>query len=343
MLKNELGNTNIYVTPVGFGVMTINKYQLDLPLDEGADLIRYALERGVNFFDTAQYYETYHYIRAALKLYRADPGGGGDKSLSDDQTNSNIGKTEKTRPVISSKSLCSSFDDMRFAVEEALREMDIDCVDIFLLHEVRADGDFESREGAWKYLQEAKKQGLVKAIGVSTHYIDVAEKMTDIEECDVVFPLINYVGLGIRKGNGKGTYQEMASAIEKLDAAGKGVFGMKAFGGGNLTGSYLEALDYVSGLKGVDSIMIGIGNKSEVDRMVEYAEGTIDRSYIPDISNKKIYINQGDCEGCGSCMKACPNKALYWNENGLADVNHDICITCGYCAPACPVRAIVLY
>lgn len=40
MLKNELGNTNIYVTPVGFGVMTINKYQLDLPLDEGAYLIR---------------------------------------------------------------------------------------------------------------------------------------------------------------------------------------------------------------------------------------------------------------------------------------------------------------
>ena len=96
-------------------------------------------------------------------------------------------------------------------------------------------------------------------------------------------------------------------------------------------------------LKGVDSIMIGIGNKSKVDRMVEYAEGTIDRSYTPDISNKKIYINQGDCEGCGSCMKACPNKALYWNENGLVDVNHDICITCGYCAPACPVRAIVLY
>ena len=69
--------------------------------------------------------------------------------------------------------------------------------------------------------------------------------------------------------------------------AGKGVFAMKAFGGGNLTGSYLEALDYVRDLPGVDSIMIGFGSKEEVDRIVEYAEGTIDPDYIPDVSRKR--------------------------------------------------------
>ena len=89
--------------------------------------------------------------------------------------------------------------------------------------------------------------------------------------------------------------------------------------------------------------MVGIGSKNEIDRIVEYAEGTIDRNYKPDVSKKKIYINQGDCEGCGSCMKACPNNAIFWNRDGLADINHDICLTCGYCAPVCPVKAIILY
>jgi Pyruvate/2-oxoacid:ferredoxin oxidoreductase delta subunit len=135
----------------------------------------------------------------------------------------------------------------------------------------------------------------------------------------------------------------MASAIKRNADAGKGVFAMKAFGGGNLTGDYLTALDYVSGLPGVASIMIGFGYHHEIDRIIEYAEGTIDRNYIPDIKNKKIQIDPGDCEGCGTCIERCPNRAIYKAESGVGDVDHSICLTCGYCAPVCPVRAIIMY
>lgn len=134
----------------------------------------------------------------------------------------------------------------------------------------------------------------------------------------------------------------MAAAIKANADAGKGVFAMKALGGGVLTGSYLEALDYVSSLEGMHSMMVGFGKKEEVDRIVEYVEGTIDRDYVPDISHKKIRIDQGDCEGCGSCIERCPNKAIFRNENGLADIDHSVCLTCGYCAPVCPVRAIIM-
>ncbi len=71
-------------------------------------------------------------------------------------------------------------------------------------------------------------------------------------------------------------------------------------------------------------------------------DGTIDPGYTPDLSNKKIRIDQGDCEGCGACMGRCPNHAIFRNNNGLAEVDHHICLTCGYCAPVCPVRAIIL-
>lgn len=318
MEKKVLGNTEIQVTSVGMGVLTVGKNQLNLPIKEGAEILRYALERGINFIDTAQYYETYPYIKEALK-----------------------GLEQK--PVVCSKSLDVSYSQMEYAIKEALREMELETIDIFLLHEVRQDPDWEYRSGAWRCLVEAKKAGLVKAIGVSTHHVDVAEKMAQVEEADVLFPLINFQSLGIRKGDGPGTKEEMAAAIKANADAGKGVFAMKVFGGGNLTGSYRKALDYVASLEGVSSMMVGIGSKEEADRLIQYAEGTLDSAYKPDLTNKKIRIDQGDCEGCGACKERCPNNAIYWNENGLAQVDPSICLTCGYCAPVCPVRAIIMF
>jgi aryl-alcohol dehydrogenase-like predicted oxidoreductase/ferredoxin len=318
MKKNILGKTGIAVTPVGFGVLTVGRTQLNMPVREGAAILRYALERGVNFLDTAQYYETYPYIREALRGTRL-------------------------APVIVSKSLHASGRGMRDAIEEARRELDRDVIDLFLLHELRHGEDFESRRSAFEALCEAKAKGLVKAVGASTHHADVAERMAGIPEMDVLFALINYKGLGVRRGAGPGTREEMAAAVKKAAEAGLGVFAMKVFGGGNLVGDYLTALDYVSALPGISSMMLGIGRREEADRMIEYAEGKIDRSYRPDISEKKNHVDQGDCEGCGACIGRCPNRALHFNSNALADVDYALCLRCGYCAPVCPVRAIVMF
>lgn len=317
MKKNILGKAGLEVTPIGFGVLTVGNTQLNLSIEEGAEVLKYALEKGINFLDTAQYYETYPYIRHALKGTNYDP-------------------------IIASKCLNHDYHQMKFAIEEARKELNRDVIDIFLMHEVRNDPDFENRAGAWEYLQEAKAKGLVKAIGVSTHHVDVAERVASMKEMDVLFPLINFQSLGIRKGSESGTKEDMAAAIKKASLANIGVFAMKVFGGGNLTGHYLEALNYVRSLEGISSMMIGFGYKEEIDRIVEYAEGTIDPTYVPDISKKKIKIDPGDCEGCGACIKRCPNNAIFRNSNGIAEINHSICLTCGYCAPKCPVRAIIM-
>lgn len=317
MQQQILGNTGLMVSPVGFGVLTIGNTQLNLPLREGADLIRYAMEQGINFLDTAQYYQTYPYIREALK-------------------------GTSFEPVIVSKCLDHTYQDMKQAIEEARHELNRDVIDIFLLHEVRSDPDFDNRAGAWAYLQEAKEKGLVKAIGVSTHHVDVAERMSSIPEVDVLFPLINLHGLGIRRGNNPGARDDMAAAIQEAANHGKGVFAMKVFGGGVLTGEYHQAIDYVMNLPGVSSLMVGFGNHREVDRMIERMEGTLDPDYLPDLSRKKIWIDQGDCEACGACVDRCPNGAIYQNKDGLANVSYERCLTCGYCAPVCPVRAIIM-
>jgi len=227
------------------------------------------------------------------------------------------------------------------AIREAREELGRDA-DIFLMHEVRA-GQLEARRGAWQALVDAKAQGRVRAIGLSTHHVDIAEAAAEMAELDVVFPLFNYAGLGIRRGDAFATREEMLAAIRKCHGAGKGVFSMKAFGGGSLTASYRQALDYVFAQPEIDSVMVGFGKTAEVDDLLRYLDGTMPADYQPDVSKKRVYINQEDCEGCGACKAACPAGAIHWGENGLAEVDHGKCLTCGYCSPVCPVRAVIMY
>ena len=317
MRKVILGKTNIQVSYVGMGVMPIGPNQLHLPLKEGVAVVRYALDRGITFLDTAQYYSTYPYIREALKGSHYEP-------------------------VISSKSLTFEYGNMLEAIEEARQSMDRDIIDIFLMHEVRS-GHFKQRRGAWEALNEAKEKGLVKAIGVSTHNIDVVQEMVGVKECDVVFPLINYAGLGIRNGSRSGRPAEMIEAINKCHETGKGIYAMKIFGGGNLTTDYQKALNYIASKDCIDSIMIGFGNIKDIDDIFKYMEGKMPKDYNPDVSGKKIVIEESNCEGCGTCLKVCQSQAIFYNERGLAQIDNSKCLTCGYCAPACPCRAIIYY
>lgn len=370
-----LGRTGLAVSCVGIGVLPMGPGQLDLPLDEGASVICDALRRGINFIDTAQYYRTYPYIRRALEVMRlvteenpcgavvpvssenlcgaVSPAmrGKTDASARDDSEiefcphvayDDRPHRSDMLRPVISSKSLASSYDDMMVAIEECRSALGLKTIDIFLMHEVRT-GQFAARAGAWQALQDARATGLVRAIGISTHHADVARAMADVAACDVIFALLNYRGMGIRCGQDAGTKEEMAAALTVCKAAGKGIYLMKALGGGNLTGDYQKALDYVFTQDFMDAVMVGFTNTSEIDDMMCYLSGTMESSYNPDVSRKKMYVNQEDCEGCGACLKICAAGAVHYNKNGLAEIDQSKCLTCGYCAQGCPVRAIIMY
>ena len=90
-------------------------------------------------------------------------------------------------------------------------------------------------------------------------------------------------------------------------------------------------------------LIVDFPARKDLADFIEYFNGTMDPSFNPDVSKKKVHINQEDCEGCGACKAACPAGAIYYNENGLADVDHHKCLTCGYCSPVCPVRAVIMY
>ena len=67
MEKVKLGNTNIEVSRLCFGSLTMTPFQANLTVKEGAHLIEYAYNQGINFLDTAEIYENYGYIKEALK------------------------------------------------------------------------------------------------------------------------------------------------------------------------------------------------------------------------------------------------------------------------------------
>ena len=335
MKKVILGKTNIEVSRVGMGVLPMGHSQYDLSLEEGSALIRYALSQGITFFDTAEYYDTYKYLRKAFDDAPLDADSHeAFEPHAQDYPIANV--------VISSKSLATDYDGMMNAIKNGLAELDREYIDIFLMHEVRA-GEFTERAGAWQALIDARTQGLVKAIGVSTHHIDTVVEMSEVDDCDVVFALINHKSMGIRKGNDYGTKEEMLDALTLCRQNRKGVYIMKALGGGNLTTDYQTALDYAFSLEPVDSIMIGFAKPGEVDDLVSYLDGRMPAGYNPDVSQKKMMVNQEDCLGCGTCMKACASNAISFDKKtGLAVIDQSRCITCGYCAYACISRAIIM-
>ena len=307
-----LGKTGLKVSRLCFGALTVGPLQAKLPVEQAARVMARATQLGVNFFDTAQLYGTYPHIRRAMEL-------SGKRDI-----------------IITSKTYAHTRKLAQAAVEEARRELDRDCIDIFMLHEQESVHTLNGHAEALEYLFECKQRGVVRAVGLSTHH--VAGVCGAIEkELDVIHPLLNIAGLGIVDG----TRQDMEQAVKEAHDKGIGVYGMKALGGGNLFKKASECLDYALGLDYMDSVAIGMQSEDEVTANVRYFEtGRFDGEAQRILSQKTRRLHIDDwCEGCGECAKTCGQNALTI-QNGQAVCNHARCILCGYCCKVCPMWAI---
>jgi predicted aldo/keto reductase-like oxidoreductase len=312
MEYSVLGRTGISVSKMCFGSLVIGPLQLNLSPAEGAKVIRAALERGINFIDTAELYGTYGHIREAVKGFDA-------------------------RPVIATKSYAYNAGDAAKSVEKARKALDMDVIDIFLMHEQESRLTLRGHREALEYYLNEREKGRIGAVGVSTHNIEVVRAICDMSEIDVIHPLINKTGIGI----GDGTIGEMLEAVRNAYGKGKGVYGMKPLGGGNLLHSYDECMDFVLGLSFVHSIAVGMQNIDEVEMNIIKFEG----GHIPDrlresaaLREKRLHIDYW-CEACGKCVERCRQGALSLVDGKIA-VNHEKCLLCGYCGSACPQFAI---
>lgn len=308
MEYRQLGQTGIMVSRLCFGSLTIGPLQANLPLKTGARVIRRALEQGVNFIDTADSYGTYPYIRQALH--------GWDGKV-----------------VIASKSYDYTASGMAGSLEKARRELDRDCIDIFLLHEQESAFTLDGHRPALEYLLQAKGKGMVRAVGISTHVPAAVTAAAARPEIDVIHPLINRRGLGILQGK----LGDMLAAVATAHARGQGIYAMKSLGGGHLLSEAVASLQYVLALSTVDAVAVGMQTVEEVEMDVAIVEGhSVPDGLLEAVGRKRRRLHVEDwCQGCGSCVGACPQKALEVSE-GRVRVDPDRCIFCGYCAGVCP-------
>ncbi|AKX94440.1 aldo/keto reductase [Moorella thermoacetica] len=307
MQYTTLGTSGIRVSRLCFGSLTMGPLQAGLTIKEGAGLIRRALELGVNFIDTAQCYNNYPYIRAALK------GWSGEV-------------------VVATKSYDYTAEGMALSLEEARREMDREVIDIFLLHEQETALTLAGHRPALDYLLEARERGLVRAVGISSHAVEAVRVAATMPEIDVIHPLYNRAGLGILDG----TREEMLAAITLAHTRGKGIYAMKALGGGHLAGEARAALEFVLKTPGIDAVAVGMQSPAEVEANVAWCSG---REPGEDVlsrlqARKRCLLIEEWCQGCGNCVRRCPQGALEVIE-GRAVVDPERCILCGYCAGAC--------
>ncbi|MGI6548374.1 MAG: aldo/keto reductase [Bacillota bacterium] len=305
-----LGNTGLMVSRFCFGTLTIGPWQANLPLPEGAALIRRALEAGVNFIDTAELYRTYDYIRLALGAW-PEP------------------------VVIATKSYAVSARQMEESLAAAQRGLNRDQVEVFLLHEQESALTLRGHGDALRVLVRAKEQGIIKAIGISTHCVAGVRAAITHPEIDVIHPLVNVAGLGIADG----TREEMVQAISEARAVGKGVYLMKPLGGGNLLPRAVEALQYAVTAP-ADAVAVGVKTAAELDFDLSFFQPG-KRPAAPPITGKRLRV-EPYCRACGECGRACPTGAIAV-QGGRAKVDHTRCILCGYCAARCPEFCLRVY
>ncbi len=303
---NNLGTTDIKVSSICFGTLTVSPLQLNFDAKEASKLFCYGIDRGINFFDTANLYETYKPLKNAVK-YKKDI-------------------------VIATKDYCYDEKTAKASLERALREIDRDYIDIFLLHEQESKHTIRGHWEAIEYLLKRKRAGDIRAIGLSTHFVSAVNASCEYEEIEIIHPIYNMNGLGIVDGSKK----EMLDAIKKASSKNKGIYLMKALGGGHLIKKADEAINHVLIVEGISSIAVGMKSEAEIDYNVSLFSGVKPNETIKSKVNtdkRKLHIHDW-CTGCGNCVSACDKGALTLIE-GKATVDENKCVLCGYCAPKC--------
>lgn len=248
MQKIAFGKTNIEVPRISIGTGTYGakgaSSQAEVSPDYYAIILQKAFERGINFWDTSDDYGTYAHIARALKSIKRE----------------NV--------IIATKTHAAAEEDMYVAIENTLKELNTDYIDIFLMHEVDCLREYHRRFPGLNRMHKFKEKGVIKAVGASTHSINSLEFLVNLSELDVILTNFNMDEIHMDAG-----IKHYSKALEIAHGNGKGVYVMKVLGEGKIAHKFDEAVKFVLDQPFIHSACVGINTMDEVDDLIRAGTG----------------------------------------------------------------------
>jgi aryl-alcohol dehydrogenase-like predicted oxidoreductase len=251
MQLRPLGATGIMASPIGLGTVKFGRNEqvkyprpFDLPQDsEISNLLALASDLGINLLDTAPAYGS-----SQSRLGRLLPG-------------------PRDRWVVVSKvgeffengqsRFDFSFDTTIQVVEYSLRTLNMDYLDLVLVHSDGDDLRILEQEGAMDALRELKRRGLIRAHGMSSKTPEGGLRV--VQEMDVVMATCNP------------DYSDDIPVLEAAAAANKGVLIKKGLQSGHVAGpeGVAKSMEYVFSQEGVSSMIVGTINPDHLQDNVK--------------------------------------------------------------------------
>lgn len=309
----RLGRTGLMVSRTSFGCIPITRNTEE----DAVRLLRNAFNAGINFYDTAHAY--------------------GDSEILLGKAFSGI----RNQVYFASKSMAATPETMRSELEQSLRQLQCDTIDLYQLHNpsyVPQPGD-----EMYESLLSFQREGKIRFIGFSNHDITRAKEAAASGDFDVVqFPLSSL------------SSEEDLSLAADCRAADVGLLAMKALSGGLVTNAaaaftFLWQYDNIIPIWGIQhqwELEEFIGLSENPPKMTEEMRAQIDRD--------RKELSGSFCRSCGYCLP-CPvgidipqdarvslllrrfDPASYLTPERQANMRKiNDCIHCDHCKQHCP-------
>ena len=235
-----LGKTGVRVPLIGYGTSPLGK-EANVPPEKAVKLINYAIDRGITYIDTSPDYGSEPHVGEVMK-------------------------SRRNEVFLATKVNNRSKEGVLQEIKESLEKLQTDHVDLIQIHAVNAWADLEmalAKDCAVPALEQAKKDGLVKHIGITGHARPaVLGKALEEYPFDTVL-----VAIGIADRLVTSPESFLMPRAREQNA---GVIAMKVLGHGEFPNREL-ALRYSLGIEGVSLAIIGLQEEAHIDEIVENA------------------------------------------------------------------------
>ncbi|MDR1702374.1 MAG: aldo/keto reductase [Sporomusaceae bacterium] len=313
----RLGKTGLMVSELGFGGIPI----LRLGAEDAVKIVRTAFAGGINFFDTANAYQD-----SESKIGKAFAG-------------------MRDKVIIATKTTRRDGKGAAEQLENSLKMLQTDYLDLYQLHQVSQEADWEEASapgGVLEMVKKAQTAGKIRHLGVTSHSLAMAVKLIQTGHFSTIQFPFNFIEEDANK--------ELFPLAQKMDL---GIIAMKPFAGGMLDNAAL-AFKYLRQFPNVVPIP-GIYAQREIEEILAIYQqpNLVTNEDLAAMDKYRQELGKTFCRRCEYCQP-CPNgvfitpimiypavlprmgdktaAAMF----GQALATAPNCTECGECLPRCP-------